>query len=446
MNFDRPDPLPSPDHSSLPRRSFLQSMLLAGLAPSLVPSSVLGQNAPSKRITLGFIGVGQHGVEMNLANFLPQDDCRVLAVCDVFADRRAKAKAIVDSAYGDTGCRSEEDFRALIEDPSLDALVISTPDHWHTPMSVLALAAGKDVFCEKPTLTIAEGRELIEAVKRNNAVFQAGIEDRSLAKYHKIVEWVRNGEIGQVYKIDVTMPKGDVHPWEPAAPVPPGLNYDLWLGPAPYHPYTPTRTKPMHWRYIRDYANGMITDWGAHMVDTAQLGANAPGACAVEVEGTGEMPPGKHQSDLPPLYDLYYRYANGVEMRVRNEVNEKWITEKTNIRFEGTKGWVGIKGWEGEFVASDPKILRTRYGPGESRFWPRPPIEQRNFLDCVKSRKPTSYTAEALHHLCVTLHMGVIAIDLGRKLRFDQQSERFIDDEEANQRLSRVPRTDWLRS
>jgi len=424
------------------RRDALKTIIATASAPLFVPARVLGANAPSKRITLGCIGMGSQGTSANLGSFLREKDAQVTAVCDAYMSRGERARRKVDATYGTTGCKAYRDFRKIIEDPSIDAVVISTPDHWHVPMSLIALEAGKDVFCEKPTLCIDEGRALVNAVAKHEAVFQVGLEDRSLIHFHKMVEWVKNGAIGKLGRVDVTLPAGVSFPKETPAKPPEDLDWDLWLGPAPFHEYTPSRTGAWHWRNISDYAKGAILDMGTHLVDTAQLGVDAPEVCPVEIEGTGEIPVGM-ETDVPVTFDLKYRYANGVEMTVKNGPGKGWHPDSGSLRFEGDKGWIRRKKWYAGLEASDPAILRTRYTPETSRHWPLPPREQRDFLDCVKSRKPTTYQAKDMHLISATLHMGVIAIALGRKLRWDPKTEEFADDEAANKLRSRPTREDW---
>ena len=423
-----------PGFGRMRRRDALKAMVASAAAPAFVSSRVLGANAPSKRVTLGCIGMGAQGTANNLNSFLHQKDAQVVAVCDVFDARRDKALKMVNKKYGTTGCKGYTDFREILARKDIDAVVISTPDHWHVPMSLMALEAGKDVFCEKPTLSIAEGQTLIEAVKKHKAVFQIGLEDRSVIYYHKMIEWIRNGAIGEVKRVDVRLPAGLIHKKEKPAPVPKGLDYNLWVGPAPFHPYTPNRTVQKVWRMIHDYANGSLVDWGSHLVDTAQLGANAPDVCPVEVEGTGNIPKDS-LSNVPVAFDVRYRYSNGVEMRIRSG--------KVSIRFEGTKGWIGNDGWRGRLQGSDKKILLTRYTPETSKHWPMPPSEHRDFLDCFKSRKTTTYTAETMHLLHTTLHLGTIAIQLGRKLRWDPKAEEFLNDDAANALRSRPAHDEW---
>lgn len=418
------------------RRGFLKSVA-TGVAPLIVPGRVLGLNGaapPSETIALGFIGVGGHGLGYNLQSFLQETDARAVAVCDVFASRRDKAKAVVDAKYGDSGCRTFADFRELLAAPGIDAVCISTPDHWHVPLSLLALDAGKDVMCEKPTLTIAEGRELVKRVAERKAVFQFGIEDRSVIQYHKIAEWARSGTIGTLRRIEVQLPSGPKPPKEEPVPVPADLNYRMWLGPAPFHPYTATRTDAMVWRQIRDYSGGMLADWGAHLIDTAQVANSAEDSGPVEVSGTGQIPPNS-QATMPTDFDLTYRYANGVEMHV--------TSGGVRLRVIGDKGWVGNNGWRGRLEASSEDILKTKLEQGQSRIWPLPRGEHRNFLDCVRSRQPTTYTAEAGHRLSTVMHIGSLAMQLGRKLRWDPAAESFVDDAEANALRTRVASVDW---
>ncbi len=422
-----------------------RGVLRAGLAlavggPLVVSPRVLGVDGkapPSERVRLGFIGVGGHGWGYNLKSFLQQKDAEVVAVCDVFADRRERAVRTVAEQAGQKGAKAYEDFRQLLADPNVDAVCISTPDHWHVPMSMMAVEAGKDVMCEKPTLTIAEGRGLVELVERKKAVYQVGLEDRSIVYYHKLAEWCRNGAIGRLKTMRVWLPAGEVFAKEEPAPVPKGLNWEMWQGPAPEHPYTPTRTGEQQWRNIRMYAGGKFADWGAHLIDTAQIANFAELSGPVEVEGTGDVPPDA-MTTMPVRYSLKYRYANGVEMIVE--------TGNPSLRFEGTDGWVGNKGWRGPLEASSKEILHTKYEPEKSKMWPRPPGEHRDFLDCVKSRKATTYPAEHGQRLSTVMHIGNIAIELGRKLTWDPGAEAFVNDEGANRLRSRESREDWKKA
>ena len=261
-----------------------------------------------------------------------------------------------------------------------------------------------------------------------------GIEDRSLVHYHRLAELVRNGAIGKLQTIRVKLPAGTAYPKEGPAPVPAGLDYKMWLGPAPFHPYTPNRLEAMHWRQVRDYSGGLLTDWGAHLMDTAQVANFAEGTGPVEVEGQGTWAKDT-MATMPVQFKLRYRYANGVEMFVESG--------GVALRFEGTDGWVGNNGWQGRLESSDKDILLRKFAPESNRMWPRPPSEHRNFLDCVRSRKLTTYNAEAGQRLSTAMHIGNIAMELGRKLRWDPKAEAFLDDDAANRLRRRESRDDW---
>jgi myo-inositol 2-dehydrogenase / D-chiro-inositol 1-dehydrogenase len=425
--------------NAIPRRRAIAR--LAGIAatvaaPLVLPGRLFGDTAPSKKITLGFVGLGNEGYGHNLMAFLQENDARAVAVCDVFASRRQRGRGTVEQKYSAKGCTEIADFRDLIARKDVDAVVISTPDHWHVPIALLALEAGKDVFCEKPTLTIAEGRKLVETVSQHKAVFQVGIEDRSTIYYYRMAELVRNGAIGKLQTIHVKLPAGSAFPIEKPAPIPSELNWEMWLGPAAFHPFTPTRTEAMHWRQVRDYSGGLLTDWGAHLIDTAQVANCAELSGPVEVEGTGTIPKDSMATTFV-AFKLRYRYANDVELFVESG--------GVGIRFDGTEGWIGNDGWLGRLEGTSTELLRRKYPRQGNKIWPMPPNEQRNFLDCVKSRQPTTYTAEADQRLSTTMHIGNIAMQLERKLKWDPQSESFLGDEAANALRSRPARDDWMK-
>jgi predicted dehydrogenase len=407
--------------------------VIAGV-PRIVPSRVLGTESPSKRITIGCIGVGNEGFGHNTKAFLVEPDAQIVAVCDVLAQHRKRAKEAVDARYSNKDCREYADFREVLARKDIDAVMIGTPDHWHVPLSLMALEAGKDVFCEKPTLTIAEGRVLVDAVARHKAVFQVGLEDRSIIYYHKMAELARNGALGKLQAIHAKLPGGTILPIEQPVPPPPELNWDLWLGPAPLRPYTATITQPMHWRQVRDFSGGLFTDWGSHLLDTAQVAVSAEQSGPVEVEGEGECPKNSMSTTFV-AFKVHYRYASGVELFVESG--------GTALRIEGSDGWVGNNRWRGPLEASSQDLLRQKFPAETNKIWPLPPYEHRNFLDCVKSRKPTTYTAEAGHRLSTVMHIGNIAMTLGRKLKWDPQSESFPGDEAANSLRSRPLRDDW---
>jgi len=430
--------------TNLTRRTLLKGAAIGLTAPYIVSASALGAGgrpAPSNRNTVGFIGVGGQGTGRNLRGFLAEPDAQCLAVCDVDPAHRENAKSLAERQYSREmadgmykGCAAYNDFREVIGRADIDSICISTPDHWHALMSLMAIRAGKDVICEKPTVTVQEGRTVADAVARYGTVFQTATEDRSIAVYHRMAELVRNGRVGRLQRIIVGLPSGPAQPGDPTPkPVPEGFDYDLWLGPAQWAPYCPARIH-FNFRWITDYSGGMLPDWGCHLFDTAQWGNDTERTGPVEVEGTGD----RHSRGLYDTFykfNLTYRYASGVEL----------IVESTGpaIRFEGADGWVGNKGWCAPVQASSPEILRSVIGPHEVHLFTCPAAEHRNFLDCVKSRRDPYFPAEVGHRVATICHIGNIAMTVGRKLRWDPAAEEFPGEPEANRYLARAMRAPW---
>jgi len=417
------------------RRQFLRGAAGAGLAlPCIVPASVFGADAPSKKITIGFIGVGDHGTGWNLQYYFRRTEARIVMVCDVDGYRLRKAKAMVDAHYDNEDCAMSKDFRDVLARKDVDAVMISTPDHWHTLISVMAARAGKDVQCEKPTLTISEGKILIETIRKHNRVFQTSTEDRSVPEYHRMAELVRNGRIGKLQRIEVILPKQPNVPGDPSPqPVPADLDWEMWLGPAPFAPYTKDRVH-FNFRWIWDYSGGIICDWGAHLFDTAQWANDTERSAPVEIEGTGTHWEGGLYNTVKD-YDVTYRYANGVVMTCK--------PGNPSIKFIGTDGWVGNTGWRGPVEASSAEILNSKIGPNEIHLYTNPDGEHADFLKCVKSRKDPYFPVDIGHRVSTVCHLANIAIRAGRKLNWDPKAERFIDDDGANAMLSRPMRSPW---
>ncbi len=416
------------------RRHFVRAAAAAIVAPCIIPSRVLGADAPSKRINVGFIGTGDHGTGWNLRRYMNHADARVLVVCDVDGGRMRAAKEIVDTQYLNKDCAMTKDFREVLARKDIDAVMISTPDHWHTLISVMAVRAGKDVQCEKPTLTINEGKILIKEVRRHGRVFQTSTEDRSVPVYHRMAELVRNGRIGRLQRIEVILPKQPNVPGDPTPqPVPADLDYEMWLGPAPRAPYTKDRVH-FNFRWISDYSGGIICDWGAHLFDTAQWGNNTERSGPVEVDGKGTFWEGGLYNTVKD-YSVTYRYANGVVMTC--------TPGDPSIKFIGSEGWVGNRGWLGKLEASSKEILESVIGPSEIHLYTNPAGEHRDFLDCVKSRKDPYFPVDIGHRVSTVCHLANISIRLGRKLKWDPTAERFVGDAAANRMLTRPMRSPW---
>jgi len=436
----------------LTRRQFLKSSAAAAtgavlFAPTILPMRVLGANAPSNRITVGMIGMGRQAVGSNLNFFLNSSDTQVVAVCDVDAWRLDNAQKTVEKHYAEErvagtfkGCSIYKDFRKLLARTDIDTVMISTPDHWHVPMAVAAVRAGKDICCEKPlTLSIAEGRVLSDIVQRYNRVFRTDSEFRSHACFQRACELVLNERIGRVHTIRTGVPAGDeaCGPQQ-KMPVPEELDYELWQGPAPSSPYTETRVHPRHsygrpgWMRVLDYCEGMVTNWGAHLNDIAQWGNGTERTGPVEVEGSGWFPSDGLWNVLLS-FEIRYRYANGVRLF--------YNISRPYVRFEGTDGWVEADYNSRGLKAHPESILKSPIGPDEIHL----PLksEKRDFVDAVKTRGQTLADAEVGHRTTSLCQLGHIAIQVGRKLKWDPDTEKFINDETANRLLSRPMRSPW---
>lgn len=426
------------------RRSFLKragASAAAIGAPWVVPASVLGAQSPANRVNVGMIGIGRQARYANMKSFLGAPDAQVVAVCEVDRWRLENARKQVEDHYGKnkrsgnyTGCATCTDFREVLDRPDVDAVMISTPDHWHVPMAIAAARAGKDICLEKPiTMSIDEGRALCDAVERYGRVFRVDSEFRSIRVFHRTCELVLNGRIGEVQRIEVGVPKGDVgcDP-QPEMPVPEELEYDMWLGPAPEAPYTERRVHPRHgysrpgWMRVRDYCDGMVTNWGAHLVDIAQWGNGSELTGPVEVQARGKYPSDGLWNVLLN-FEAEYRFADGVRMR--------YTTGRPFVRFEGTEGWIEA-GYSGRTLEAQPEsLLNEQIKPGEIHLPLKP--EKRDFLDCVKTRETTLESAEVEHRTTSVCHLADISIRLGgRKLRWDPDAERFLNSDAAN-RLTR---------
>lgn len=432
-----------PKNSRLNRRSFLKRSATAIAAPVIIPGSALGLNgraAPSERITIGCIGVGGQGGS-NMAAFLALPDTQVVAVCDVDCQRRDAAKSHVDSRYDNSDCTATTDFRDIIARDDIDAVSIGTPDHWHAIPTIMAAKAGKDVYCEKPlSLTVEEGRAMVDAVKRYGRVLQTGTWRRSRGGCRRACELVRNGRIGELKTIKIGVPRGyairggTVEELSRPAEIPPDFDYNMWLGPAPWAPYAPGRCH-FNFRWIMDYGEGYISDWGAHYYDIGQWGNGTDDTGPVFIEARGEFPrDGLY--DAPTDHEIVFTYPNGVKMvSIATEDASQW-----GMRFEGTEGWLYV---ESDSVKSEPKsIADSPLGPNDIRLY-RSDNHHRNFIDCMRSRAETAAPAECGHRSASICHVGSIALQLGRSLKWDPQAERFVDDKGANRMLSRAKRAPW---
>ncbi len=448
--------------SQFSRRGFLQASvggISAGIGfPAIVPASALGRGgmvAPSSRVTLGVIGTGNQGFN-DLRSFLDDERVQIVAVCDVNRESagywegkvggREPAKRLVEKRYAEhkpsgnyRGCAPYVDYRAILGRKDIDAVEVCTPDHWHAIPVLEACLARKDIYCQKPlSLTIAEGRAMCYAVNKCHVVFQTGSQQRSDRRFRRACELVRNGRIGELKKVLVGLPGGRTDyarsgDRKKPEPVPPGFEYNTWLGPAPDAPYAPARCH-VNFRWIYDYSGGQVTDWGGHHPDCAQWGMGTDLTGPIELRNVKGVFPPDPLWNTATEYSFEAVYENGVSMIVSNE-------NKMGVTFEGTKGTIYVD--RGKLTARPKTILDSKIGPDEIHLY-KSDDHFRNFIDCVISRGPTAAPVEVAHRSITICHLGNIAMRLGRKtLRWDPRTEKIIGDLEASKMLSRPYRDPW---
>ena len=441
---------PASKGAALSRRSFLKRAAAATTGavafPMIIPASALGlqgTTAPSNRVVMGCIGVGSQGTG-NMGNFLEKGTrVQIVAVCDVDEAHRTEAKRLVDDAQGNKDCSSIHDFRELIGRSDIDAVSIAVPDHWHSIPAIMAADAKKDIYAEKPlALTIGEGRAMCDAVKRNDIVWQTGSWQRSRANFRKGCELVRNGRIGKVHTVKVGLPTGKAIANQPEMPIPAGFDYEFWLGPAPWAPYTKERC---HWnfRWIYDYSGGQLTDWAAHHCDIANWGMGTEYTGPESISGKGVFPDdGLWNTAIN--YNLEVKFGKGASpvspdgftMLVADSA-----TFPMGARFEGENGWIFVD--RGDKVeASSPEILNDPLPDNAIKFYESKDHFD-NFLDCVHSRKMTITPIEPAQRAISIAHLGNISIVLGPALSLDAKKEQCHGDETANRMLTRSMRGPW---
>jgi predicted dehydrogenase len=425
------------------RRDFLKAAPIAAASfPTIVRASALGRAgrpAPSDRIVMAGIGFGMQGIP-NMRNFLESGDVQWVAVCDVDRDHLDEARRTVDDHYGNRACAVHRDFRELLARRDLDAVSLAVPDHWHAILAVSAVRAGLDVYGEKPlTHGLREGRALCDAVGRYGRVWQTGSWQRSVASFHRAAELVRNGRLGRILRVEVGLPEGhwdfaETFGREAVTPVPEGLDYDLWLGPAPRFPYREAAVH-MNWRWNMAFGGGQLMDWVGHHVDIAHWGLGFDTTGPVAVEARGEFAKSGIY-DSPVRYRVDATYADGTPLVVAGGYPEIW---------GGTK-WIGERGWiwvdRGEFRAEPAGLRSEEVGPGEVRLT-RSRDHWRDFLDRVWDRASTIAPCEIAHRSASVGHLGVAAMTVGRKIRWDPATETVIGDPEVERLLARSYRAPW---
>jgi myo-inositol 2-dehydrogenase/D-chiro-inositol 1-dehydrogenase len=444
---------------SMKRRSFMKTAAAASTAvavPTIIPASALGKDgrpAPSERMTLGCIGNGNNGMNW-MRNFLSDDRVQVVAVCDVnkyskgyWADReggRDVARAEVNKRYQNQSLTEKDcypDFRELLARKDIDAVQIATPDHWHALHVIHAARAGKHIYGQKPlSLTIREGRMMSDAVKKAGVTFQTGSQQRSSIHFRKGIELVRNGFIGKVHTIKVGLPGG--HPdynkhgrEKEETPVPEGLDYKLWLGPAPEAFYCPARLH-VNWRWNLDYSGGQVTDWGAHHIDIAQWAMKNQKTGPVSFTNLkGHFPPRSELYNTADRYDWECTYKDGLKLLVGTG-------QKGGVTFEGEDGkWIHTN--RGRLQSNPEDIVKSKIDDSMERVYVSND-HVRNFVDCVFSGKEPIAPIEDAHRTISIAHLGNIALQLEREtLNWNPEKEVVVNDVAANKMLSRPYRAPW---
>lgn len=446
------------------RRTFINKSLVGavGIAgfPTIVPSSVFGKNAPSNKINVAQIGCGRIARDHDLPGTMQHDIARVMAVCDLDSNRTKDGKKLVDAFYAKKMGKSNymdtkmyDDHREMLLNKDIDAVIISTPDHWHSQPAIEAALAGKDVYLQKPTsLTIEEGRMLSDIIQKKGTILQVGTQQRSSPQFRIAAELVRNGRIGKIHTVKVGLPGDPSGPDAPAMPVPKNLNYDMWLGSTPEVTYTEIGVHPQEgygrpgWLRLEQYGAGMITGWGQHHYDSAAWGMDTELTGPISVQATAEFP----KSGLWNVHGDFMakaEYANGITMYTTGSY-------PNGIRYEGTDGWIFVS--RGSYVASasdpvskeksskaldasDPRILESKIGENGIHLY-KSDEQHGNWLECIGSRKQPISPVEIGHRACSVCLITHISMQLGRKLNWNPDTERFTNDDEANTMLSRTQR------
>mgnify|MGYP001261388909 FL=1 len=428
--------------------------------PTIVPANVLGKNAPSNKINIGQIGCGRIARSHDLIDTMAYDVANVMAVCDLDSKRMEDGKELVDKFYrekkGKTnykGTKVYEDYREMLMDKDIDAVLISTPDHWHAQPAMEAAILGKDIYLQKPTsLTVEEGRQLVNAVQKNKVILQVGTQQRAMPQFRIAAELVRSGRIGNLHTVKIGLPGDPSGPEALAMPIPENLNFDMWLGSTPEVPYTEIGVHPQEgygrpgWLRHENYGAGMITGWGQHHYDSAAWGMNTEMVGPISVQAIADFP----KSGLWNVHGDFmvkHEYDNGITVMTSGGY-------PNGVRYEGSEGWIFVS--RGAYVASssdpvaqekskkaldasDPKILESKIGPNETHLY-KIDDQHGNWLDCIQSRKDPISPVDMGHMACVVCLISHIAMKIPRKLHWNSKTEKFINDDEANSLLTRSQR------
>jgi len=433
--------------------------------PTIVPSSVFGANAPSNKINVGQIGCGRIAVSHDMPGTMQHDVARMVAVSDVDSIRMEKGKKLVEDYYKKKGTSVEAkmygDYHDMLADTNIDAVIISTPDHWHTQPAIEAALAGKDIYVQKPTsLTVTEGRLLSDIIHRRGIILQVGTQQRSSSQFRRAAELVRNGRIGKVHTVKVGLPGDPSGPVFESGPVPENLNFDMWMGSTPVVEYKEKMVHPQNnysrpgWLRHEYYGAGMITGWGQHHYDSAAWGMDTEHTGPISVEAVAQFPK-SGDWNVHGDFMVKHEYANGMTVYTSGGF-------PNGIRYEGEDGWIFVTRGAYRATPSDPipegstkalnasseEILKSKIGKDEINLYVSEE-QHGNWLDCIKSRKAPISDAEIGHRACSVCLISHIAMKVPGILRWNPDTERFIDNDLANSMLSRPQRypygTDYIK-
>lgn len=435
------------------RRSVLKLLAASSAGPLILPGRLFGADAPSKKITMGCIGVGWQGGS-NLDSFLGQGDCQVVAICDVDASHLDEAVSKVNGRYNNKDCKGYKEFEELLARKDIDAVCICTPDHWHSIPAIAAANAGKDIFCEKPlSHTLAEGIAMVNAVQKNKRIWQTGSWQRAQASFRWAAELVQNGYLGKVTRVEVGLPSGHADfggtgKDKPNGEPPAGVDYERWIGPAQMMPFNPCRFHK-NWRWNYNTGGGQLMDWIGHHCDIAHWGlANAEFGCGpddavgpLEVSATAEFPAKDDVWNTATKYRVECKYPNNIEVVIAGGYGE----------IQGGAKWIGPNGWvrvdRGTLDASNKEWIREIQKLDKAGSLKVPlfnsPGHHREFLDSMKSRKRTLTPIEIAHRSQTPGHLGYIASVVGRKLKWDAVKQEIVGDAEASAMLTKKMRAPW---
>ena len=461
--------------SGISRRRFITTAAAAITLPLILPGCATGsprRTRPSNRINLGVIGWGMQGPG-NTKSFLVEDDCQVVAACDLDINHLQDAVDTINDHYQNKDCQAYHDYREMFANADLDAVMIAVPDHWHELVATAAAQHKLDIYGEKPLAkTIAEQQRIVHAVEKNKIIWQTGSWQRSQAVFRKAAEIVRSGLIGQVTHVEVGLPSGhtdfaktapellsklatlpdkitdfsNVLPGTPAwnlavTEPPPELDYQTWIGPSKMEPYIKQRVHK-DWRWNYNTGGGQLLDWIGHHCDIAHWGLGFDNSGPSEIEGHGDFPAPDALWNTCTKYRIELKYPQNITMTIAGGYNDI----KSGCKWIGTDGWVWVD--RGSFDASNPAWKKGKSLPEELRKVKlyESPGHWRNFLDCVKSRKPTIAPVETAHHSAIPGHLGLISMMTGRKINWDVASEKILGDAEASKLLTRTYRAPYKMS